>query len=121
MRTLITGSTTWTDAVALRRELSQLPATSVIVTGDTPGVDAIAIAIAQELGLGVEAMHKTAEDYCRYPVDGWKGLNERMLKTGIDLVLAFHADYGKPGMARGTAHAVELAQHAGVEVRIFLV
>jgi hypothetical protein len=43
-----------------------------------------------------------------------------MLKTGINLVLAFHADYDKPGMARGTKHAVELAQQAKIEVRIFL-
>lgn len=121
MRVLITGSTTWIDVHALRRELIQLPANSVIVTGDTLGVDAIAIAVAKELGLGVEAMHKTKEDYRRYPADGWKGLNDRMLETGIDLVLAFHADYDKPGMARGTKHAVELAQDAEIEVRIFLV
>lgn len=120
MRVLITGSTTWTDVHALRRELAQLPANSVIVTGDTSGVDTIAIAIAKELELGVEAMKKTQDDYLRYPADGWKGLNDRMIKTGIDLVLAFHADYGKPGVARGTKHAVELAQRAAIEVRIFL-
>ncbi len=120
MRALITGSTTWTDAKALHRELSQLPVGSVIVTGDTPGVDAIAIVVAKELGFGVEAMHKTEEDHLRYPDDPWKGLNDRMLETGIDLVLAFHADYGKSGMARGTTHAVELARQAEIEVRIFL-
>ncbi|AZP10710.1 SLOG family protein [Undibacterium parvum] len=42
MRVLITGSTTWTDIEALRRELSRLPNLSVIITGDTPGVDAFA-------------------------------------------------------------------------------
>ena len=120
MRALITGSTTWTDAKALRRELSQLPVGSVIVAGDTPGVDAIAIAVAQELGFSVEAMHKTEEDHLRYPDDSWKGLNERMLETCIDLVFAFHADYGKSCMARGTTHAVELARQAEIEVRIFL-
>jgi len=119
-RVLITGSTTWIDVNALRRELVKLPANSVIVTGDTPGVDANAITIAKELGLGVEAMQKAKEDYLRYPADGWKRLNDRMLKTGINLVLAFHADYDKPGMARGTKHAVELAQQAKIEVRIFL-
>ena len=120
MSALVTGSTTWTDTIALRRELSQLPVGSIIVTGDTPGVDAIAIDLAKELGFDVEAMRKTAEDHLRYPEDPWKGLNDRMLETGIDLVLAFHADYSKPGMARGTRHAVELAQRAEIEVRIFL-
>lgn len=120
MRVLITGSTTWTDVHALRRELIQLPANSVIVTGDTSGVDAIAISIAKELGLCVEAMQKIKEDYLRYPTDGWKGLNDRMIETGVDLVLAFHADFDKPEMARGTKHAVELAQRAEIEVRIFL-
>lgn len=119
-RAMITGSTTWTDAKALRRELSQLPVGSVIVTGDTQGVDAIAITVATELGFSVEAMHKTEEDHLRYPDDPWKGLNDRMLETGIDLVFAFHADYGKSGMARGTKHAVELARQAEIEVRIFL-
>ena len=118
-RVLITGSTTWTDIEALRRELSQLPKDCVIVTGDTSGVDALAIALAQELGFGVEAMCKTEEDYVLYPEDSWKGLNHRMLNTGVDLVLAFHTDYGKPGMARGTRHAVELAEQSGIQAHIF--
>ena len=120
MRVLITGSTTWTDSQALVRELSTLPPQSVIVTGDTPGIDALAIAVAQELGLTVEAMKKSREDRKTHPDASWKGLNERMLATGIDLVLAFHADYGKPGCARGTVHMVGLAEAAGVETRTFL-
>jgi hypothetical protein len=120
MRVLITGSTTWTDSGALRRELSALPAQSTLVTGDTPGIDALAIALAGELGFAVEPMKKNRADRKAWPDDSWKGLNERMLATGIDLVLAFHADYGKPGCARGTLHMVELAQAAGVEARTFL-
>jgi hypothetical protein len=120
MRVLITGSTTWTDADALRRELAALPAGSTIVTGDTPGIDAMAIALAQELGLAAQPMKKSSADRKTYPKDSWKGLNERMLATGIDLVLAFHADYGKPGCARGTVHMVELATAAGIEARTFL-
>ena len=119
MRVLITGSTTWTDIEALRRELSRLPRQSVIITGDTSGVDAFAKGVGQELGFVIEAMKKTQEDYDIYPIDGWKGLNDRMFKTGIDLVLAFHPDYGKPGLARGTKHAVELAEQEGIETHIF--
>ena len=119
MRVLITGATTWTDIEAMRRELSQLPKDCVIVTGDTSGVDALSIALAQELGFSVEAMCKTEEDYVLYLEDSWKRLNHRMLNTGIDLVLAFHPDYEKPGMARGTRHAVELAEQSGVRAHIF--
>jgi hypothetical protein len=120
MRVLVTGSATWDDAAALRRELSALPAHSTVVTGDTPGIDALAVTVAQELGLHVEAMKKSRADRQTHPDASWKGLNERMLATGIDLVLAFHPDYGKPGCARGTMHMVELAKAAGVEARTFL-
>lgn len=120
MRVLVTGSTTWTDPDTLQRALASLPAGTTIVTGDTPGIDALAIALAAEMGFGVEAMKKNRADRKAHPEDSWKGLNERMLATGIDLVLAFHADYGKPGCARGTVHMVELAMAAGVEARTFL-
>lgn len=119
VRVLITGSTTWSDTAALRRELAGLPKGSAIVTGDTPGVDALASSIAIELGLAVELMKKSKADYKSHPGEGWKGLNERMLATGVDLVLAFHPDYGKPGCARGTQHVVDLADAAGIETRIF--
>jgi len=119
MRVLITGSTTWSDASTLTRELAALPKGSAIVTGDTPGVDALASGIAIDLGLVVELMKKSKTDYQSYPGEGWKGLNERMLATGVDLVLAFHPDYGKPGCARGTQHVVDLAAAAGIETRIF--
>jgi hypothetical protein len=119
MRVLINGSTTWDDTAALRRELAALPKGSAIVTGDTPGVDALASGIAIELGLAVELMKKSKADYKIHPGEGWKGLNERMLTTRVDLVLAFHSDYGKPGCARGTQHVVDLARAAGIETRIF--
>lgn len=119
MRVLITGSTTWTDIDALRRELLRLPEHTTIITGDTFGVDAIASDVACELGFGVELMKKSKEDYGLYPGDAWKGLNDRMFATGIDLVLAFHPDYGKPGLARGTQHAVELGEREGIPVHIF--
>ena len=119
MKVLMTGATNWDDAAAIRRELAPLPPTTVIVTGDTPGIDALAKELAPEFGFTVSAMKKTNADYRAFPGEGWKGLNVRMLATGIDLVLAFHADYGKPGCARGTQHAVELARHADIEVKIF--
>lgn len=79
----------------------------------------MAIALAGELGLAVEPMKKNSADRKAYPEASWKGLNERMLATGVQLVLAFHAEYGQPGFARGTVHMVELARAAGVEAKIF--
>lgn len=120
MRVLITGSTTWTDIDALRREFATLPEACVIVTGDTAGVDDFAVQVAAERGFRVERMKKNNADYRAHPQDGWKGLNERMLASGVDLVLAFHPEYGQPGKARGTAHAVDLARAAGIEARTFV-
>lgn len=119
MRVLITGATKWDSEAAIRRELSRLPAHTTIVTGDTPGIDAHAKVVAREFGFAVEAMKKTNADYRAFPGEGWKGLNVSMLATGIDMVLAFHADYGKTGCARGTQHAVTLAEQAQIPVRIF--
>ncbi|MDQ1830847.1 SLOG family protein [Massilia scottii] len=119
LRVLVTGSTTWDKPETVRRALSQLPPHSVIVTGDTPGADACAMAVATGLGLTVQRMKKNRADQRAFPGEAWRGLNERMLATGIDLVLAFHADYGKPGCARGTVHMVELAGKSATEVRIF--
>ncbi len=119
MRVLVTGSTSWNSDAAVRREFAQLPDGSTIITGDTPGIDAFAKVVAIDCGFTVEAMKKTNADYRAFPGEGWKGLNLRMLATGIDLVLAFHADYGKPGCARGTLHVVELARESAIMVKIF--
>jgi hypothetical protein len=116
---LVTGSTTWDNPGTMRQALSALPAGSTIVTGDTPGADACAAALAAELGLKVTRMKKNRADQRAFPGQAWRGLNVRMLATGVDLVLAFHADYGKPGCARGTVHMVEHAQACATEVRIF--
>lgn len=119
LRVLVTGSTTWNDPGSMRRALSALPPGSTIVTGDTPGADACAVALAAELGMEVTRMKKNRADQRAYPGEAWRGLNERMLAGGADLVLAFHAGYGKPGCARGTVHMVEHAEACGTKVRIF--
>ena len=68
MRVLVTGSTTWASIDAVRRELSRLPKDTVIVTDDTPGVDAYAIASAHELGLA-------ANDFAEKNPNRWDRLN----------------------------------------------
>jgi hypothetical protein len=119
MRVLLTGSTTWTDATAIRRELAKLPAHAVVIHGDCPGVDELGGRIAADLGLKVECWAKDELDAARYGNQAWQGLNERMLAAGVDLVLAFHPDWAIEGKAHGTRHLLGLAEAAGVEVRAF--
>ena len=115
MRVIVAGATGWTNEEAIRRELSRLPADTVVIHGDRPGADAIAGRIAAELGLAVEAWKKEKQDYQRFKKAAWRGLNERMLAASIDLVLAFHQDLLK---SRGTKHLVEWAKKTRAKVRI---
>lgn len=121
MRIIVTGSRFWTDESAVRRELSQLPAGTVLIHGDCTGADEIAGRIGRdELGFTVVRMVKEPPDYAKYGRAAWKGLNERMLANGpVDRVLAFHEGLDDPTQARGTRHMVELARTQGVEVRTF--
>ncbi len=119
MRVIVTGATQWTDAEAIRRELAQLPPGSIIIYGDAPGVDALAGTLAVECGLTALPFRKDEEDYRRYGHAAWKGLNERMLESGADLVLAFHPELGVPGKAKGSGHMIALAEQRGIEVRRF--
>ena len=120
MRVIVTGSTLWADAGAIRRELTGVPAGSVVIHGDSAGVDALADEVARELGLVVEAFAKEPDDYRRYGRGAWKRLNERMLESGAELVLAFHPELNQPGKALGSNHLIGLARQRGVEVRGFL-
>lgn len=116
MRVIVAGAVAWADAGAIRRELAKLPAGAVVIHGDCPGADALAGAIAAELGFAVEPMAKNAADRVRYRRHAWKGLNERMLARAADLLLVFHPDVEA---SRGSKHMAELARAAGVEVRVF--
>lgn len=116
MRVIVAGAVAWTDVEAIRRELAKLPAGTVIIHGDCAGADAIAGEIARELDFAVEAMAKNAADRARYKELAWKGLNERMLATGAELVLVFHPNFEA---SKGSKHMAELAANARVEVRVF--
>jgi hypothetical protein len=116
MRVIVAGAVAWTDAGAIRRELARLPAGTVVIHGDCAGADAIAGQVAAELGLTVEPMRKSREDYAKHGRVAWKGLNERMLASEAALVLAFHPDIER---SQGSRHLIEIARAAGVEVRLF--
>jgi hypothetical protein len=116
MRVIVAGAVAWADAEAIRRELAKLPPGAVVIHGDCPGADALAGVLAAELGFAVEAMAKNAADRARYGRGAWKGLNERMLATGAELVLVFHPTFDD---SKGSKHLAELAVRASVEVRVF--
>jgi hypothetical protein len=116
MRVIVAGAVAWANVDAIRRELTKLPPGSVVIHGDCPGADALAGRIAAELGFAVEAMAKNAVDRSRYGRAAWKGLNERMLATGAELVLVFHPTFDE---SKGSKHVAELAARASVEVRVF--
>jgi hypothetical protein len=116
MRVIVSGAVAWADAAAIRRELSKLPPGTTVIHGDCPGADALAGEIGAELGFAVEPMAKSAADRAKYQRLAWKGLNERMLASGADLVLVFHPDLSA---SKGSKHMFELAERAGVEVRAF--
>lgn len=115
MRVIIAGATTWTDRDLIREQLAALPSDTVVVYGDAPGADAIAGEIAVELNFKTEPMVKNKEDYRRFGRVAWKGLNERMLATGIDLVVGFHPDVES---SQGTKHMADIAKAADVTVKI---
>jgi hypothetical protein len=116
MRVIVAGAVAWADAEAIRRELTKLPAGTVVIHGDCAGADAIAGQIARELGFSVEAMAKNAADRVQHGRESWKGLNERMLAAGAELVLVFHPDFDA---SKGSKHMAEVASRASVEVRVF--
>ncbi len=116
MKVIVAGATAWDNREAIRRELSLLPAGAIVITGDSPGADALGEEVAGELKLQTQPMQKNSADYERYKRGAWKGLNERMLASGAELVLAFHPAVEK---SSGTRHLVNLAGEAGVEVKIF--
>lgn len=116
MRVIVAGATAWSNDEAIRRELAMLPAATVVIHGDAPGADALGGQVAAGLQLTVEPMAKNKADYAKYRRGAWKGLNERMLASGAELVLAFHPAVEK---SQGTKHLLELARNAGIEVQVF--
>jgi hypothetical protein len=115
LRVVVAGAVAWTDAAAIERVLAGLPSSTIVIHGDSPGADQLAGQVARLLGLTVVAMQKTRADAERFPGAAWKGLNERMLAAGADLVLVAH-----PAIAasQGSGHLVALAQAAGIPVQI---
>lgn len=122
MRILICGSRTWKDSAAIEGALFDYGIHRVIETHDTEhltviegganGADKIAGEIAQKNDWKLKVY---PADWQRYGKAAGFIRNSQMLHDGKpDLVLAFW-----DGKSRGTAMMIELAEKAGVEVKIF--
>lgn len=118
-RILITGSRTWEDpdviAKALYdyiRETGSPKEETVIVHGACPkGADAMADQIAKDWEANIEAHPADWNTHGRSA--GFKR-NQHMVDLGADVLLAFIHNNSK-----GATHTVNLAEKAGIPVRIF--
>ena len=115
MRVLIAGAVAWEDKETIRKELLSLPHPIFVLHGDAPGADELGGKVAKELGLEVKVFRKNEEDYRRFNRGAWKGLNERMLASGVDFILAFHPAIEK---SRGTKHLLGLAKDLKIPSKI---
>ena len=112
-RVLITGSRNWTDEKKIERAiqastLGRSKSRTVVVHGAAKGADRIAGAIAEEMGLHVEAY---PADWDMYGKSAGPIRNQQMVELGADVCLAFPL-----GESRGTRHCMQAAEKAGIEV-----
>lgn len=131
MRVIVTGSRDWTDRQAVHDALNEVYRTYgpvVLVHGDcSTGADAMAhewYEFARRLVPVNEERFRAAWE-ARGKAAGPER-NERMVKAGAQLLLAFtgpctreHCTQPQPHDSHGTASCVELAREAGVEIKEF--
>jgi hypothetical protein len=114
VRVLVCGSRTWTDEDAIYRRLlglaSEHKGDVTVVHGRADGADRLAGRAADRLRLVEEAY---PADWDRYGRAAGPIRNAQMLRSGIDLVIAFW-----DGRSKGTKHMLAISEKAGVPVEI---
>lgn len=107
MRIMVTGGREFNNyaiaKTALEKYLSQ---TDTLVHGGCRGCDLLCAKVASQIGAKVEE-HKA--DWNKYGRATGPSRNKEMLKSGIDLVIAF------PG-GKGTNNAIRTAQAFGIPI-----
>jgi hypothetical protein len=119
MRVLVCGSRNWANIELIRETLVKEclddkefgPHDCTVIDGCAHGADALGYTCAMELGCNT---HRFPADWNKYGKAAGMIRNKQMLVEGKpDLVLAFW-----DGVSRGTKNMIELAQKAGVPVKI---
>lgn len=117
MRLLVTGDRFWTGVAEIHTKLIEIGCPEkieVLMHGNAFGVDKIAAAVAEGLGLPKEKIIPFKADWEKYGKPAGPIRNRWMLKEGRPTqVLAFHNNIAK---SKGTKDMVEIARKAGVPV-----
>lgn len=112
MKVLVCGSRNWTDKVAIRQRLLQLPFDTIIIEGGARGADLMAREIALDICLEVVEFPAAWKKHGKSA--GIKR-NIKMLETKPHLVIAFSDDLV---VSKGTSHTVREARKRGIEVEV---
>lgn len=107
MIALFCGSRDWTDREAIRRDIHNVYAGGVVVTGGARGADQIAEQEARAVGLHVARVDAMWNLYGR---SAGPRRNAAMLLLRPDVVYAYHLG------GNGTADIINRADDAGIEV-----
>jgi hypothetical protein len=109
MRFLVTGGRDFANFHAMAHALQQMPSDATLVHGAAKGADALAAEYWSKIHERPTEAHPA--DWATHGKGAGPIRNQKMLDTGVDLVLAF------PG-GSGTADMVRRARAAGVKVII---
>jgi YspA, cpYpsA-related SLOG family len=106
---LFCGSREWSDRQSIRADLRSLPQGSVVVEGGARGADRIARDEARSLGIHVATVPAL---WRRFGRSAGPRRNQAMLRLRPDVVHAY------PLGGRGTAHMIDAAERAAIEVMV---
>jgi hypothetical protein len=107
MRFLVTGGRDFNDNAAIVNALCDLPEDAILIHGDARGADRIAAWYWS--GIRQRQSEAYPADWARNGRAAGPIRNQRMLDSGVDLVIAFDG-------GTGTADMVSRAKKAGVRV-----
>ena len=111
-RVLLCGSRDWTDLHALNRVLDHLGPDVTIVHGT--GATEFEALLAEEAAKRALPTVAIPVEWSKYEANSRNIRNRRMLRMGIDQVIAFRLD----GPSPGTDHLIQLATEVGIPVHV---